>query len=140
MRPLPTEPPAMTAFRLPLSLMLALAAATASAEWLPLHEDEAVVYYVDPASRQALRRPRVRVLRDFRSPTAAGDRSARLLYEADCDARRLRLSNGIYLKRPMGEGEVSGMINSGGWLDPDTREVLGKIYRVLCDAPAGSAD
>ena len=102
------------------------------AEWTEFHADEEITYYVNPESRKEMKNPRINILRDFKAPTQNGDQSARLLYEADCENKKLRLSNGIYLKKSMGNGEVSGMINSNGWQDPTTRVVLNKIFNLLC--------
>ncbi len=105
---------------------------TSFAEWTEFHADEEITYYVNPESRKEMKNPRINVLRDFKTPTQNGDQSARLLYEADCENKKLRLSNGIYLKKSMGNGEVSGMINSNGWQDPTSRLVLNKIFNLLC--------
>lgn len=102
------------------------------ADWTEFHSDEDITYYVNPESRKELKNPRINILRDFKTPTQNGDQSARLLYEADCENKKLRLSNGVYLKKNMGNGEVSGMINSNGWQDPTTRVVLNKIFNLLC--------
>ena len=102
------------------------------AEWTEFYADEDIVYYVNPESRKELKYPRINILRDFKSPTQSGDQSAKLLYEADCENKKIRLSNGVYLKKSMGNGEVSGMINSNGWQDPNARIVLNKIYLLLC--------
>ncbi len=114
-------------------LLCLLLADTAWAEWSLLHEDEEILYFVDPSSKNALQRPRIAILREFRRPDAAGNHSARLLYEADCENKQLRLMSGVYLKKSMGNGEVSGMINSNGWMNPANRPVLQKIYVSLCD-------
>ncbi len=102
------------------------------AEWIEFHADDEITYYVNPESRKDMKNPRINILRDFKIPTQNGDQSARLLYEADCENKKLRLSNGVYLKKSMGSGEVSGMINSNGWQDPTTRVVLNKIFNLLC--------
>jgi hypothetical protein len=106
------------------------------AEWILIHEDEAIRYFADPASIKAMKFPKMKVLRDFKEVTLNGDYSARLMYEADCENRRVRLANGVYLKKAMGEGEVSGMINSNGWQNIDAREVLTKVYGMLCPTTA----
>ena len=102
------------------------------ADWTEFHADDDITYYVNPESRKDMKNPRINILRDFKIPTQNGDQSARLLYEADCENKKLRLSNGVYLKKSMGNGEVSGMINSNGWQDPTTRVVLNKIFNLLC--------
>jgi hypothetical protein len=109
---------------------------TSFAEWTEFHTDEEITYYVNPESRKEMKNPRINILRNFKTPTQNGDQSARLLYEADCENKKLRLSNGIYLKKSMGNGEVSGMINSNGWQDPTTRVVLNKIFNLLCTTQA----
>ena len=105
---------------------------TSFAEWTEFHADDEITYYVNLESRKDMKNPRINILRDFKIPTQNGDQSARLLYEADCENKKLRLSNGVYLKKSMGSGEVSGMINSNGWQDPTTRVVLNKIFNLLC--------
>ena len=114
------------------SAALILIPSTSFAEWTEFHADDEITYYVNPESRKEMKNPRINILRDFKTPTQNGDQSARLLYEADCENKKLRLSNGIYLKKSMGNGEVSGMINSNGWQDPTTRVVLNKIFNLLC--------
>ncbi len=109
---------------------------TSIAEWTEFHADEEITYYVNPESRKEMKNPRINILRDFKTPTQNGDQSARLLYQADCENKKLRLSNGIYLKKSMGNGEVSGMINSNGWQDPTSRVVLNKIFNLLCTGQA----
>ena len=109
---------------------------TSFAEWIEFHADEEITYYVNPESRKEMKNPRIIILRDFKTPTQNGDQSARLLYEADCENKKLRLSNGIYLKKSMGNGEVSGMINSNSWQDSTTRVVLNKIFNFLCTGQA----
>jgi hypothetical protein len=109
---------------------------TSFADWTEFHADEEITYYVNPESRKEMKNPRISILRDFKTPTQNGDQSARLMYEADCENKKLKLSNGIYLKKSMGNGEVSGMINSNGWQDPSTRVVLNKIFNLLCTGQA----
>lgn len=115
-----------------LSVLLMMPALPALAGWEPLFEDEQLVYYIDPATRGDKPRPRVRILRDFKQPTEQGDQSAKLLYEADCASNKVRMMSGVYKKGKMGEGEVSGMINSSGWADAGARPVLTLIYNALC--------
>lgn len=79
--------------------------------------------------------PRINVLRDFKIPKPSGDQSAKLLYEANCEKNLIRLMSGIYLKKKMGTGKVSGMINSNGWINPQSRPVLEKIHAALCGTP-----
>ena len=101
------------------------------AEWTEFHADEEITYYVNPESRKDLKNPRIHILRDFKTPTQSGDQSARLMYEADCENKKIRLANGVYLKKSMGNGEVSGMINSNGWQDADARIVLTNSYGAI---------
>lgn len=115
-----------------LSLVLMAPALPALAGWEPLYEDEQLVYYIDPATKGDKPRPRVRILRDFKAPNEQGDQSAKLLYEADCASNKVRMMSGVYKKGKMGEGEVSGMINSSGWADAGARPVLTLIYNALC--------
>lgn len=111
-----------------------LCAQASQAEWTEIDEDDDTVYFLDKSTRNDAQRPRVAVLRNFKTTKASGDQSARLLYEADCDKKALRLLSGVYLKKNMGDGEVSGMINSNGWINPETRPVHQKIYAALCPA------
>lgn len=118
-----------------LFLFSLLCAQTSQAEWVEIYEDDDTVYFMDAATKNEAQRPRIAVLRNFKVAKASGDQSARLLYEADCDKKTLRLMSGVYLKKSMGNGEVSGMINSNGWMNPATRPVHQKIFAALC--PAG---
>lgn len=118
-----------------LFLFCLLSAQASQAEWAEIYEDDDTVYFLDASSKNEAQRPRIAVLRNFKVATASGDQSARLLYEADCNKKELRLMSGVYLKKSMGGGEVSGMINSNGWMNPETRPVHQKIYAALC--PAG---
>lgn len=114
-------------------LLLACFQATpAYAEWTTFFQDEEMEYFVDESTRLEKPRPRLRVLRKFHRPTAQGDQSAKLLYEADCPSRKLRMMSGTYNKGQMGDGEVSGMINSSGWLAADSRPVLQTLFSLLC--------
>ena len=108
------------------------------AEWTEIHADNEMLYYYDLSTRLAGSKPRISALRSFRQPTAHGDQSAKLLYEADCTNQKIRMMSGIYTKNKTGDGEVSGMINSNGWMDPSSRIVLEKIFAALCelDSPA----
>ena len=115
-----------------LSVLLTGPARPAFAGWEPLFEDDQLVYYIDPATRSDKPRPRVRILRDFKEPNQRGDQSAKLLYEADCASGKVRMMSGVYKKGRMGEGEVSGMINSSGWADAAARPVLTLIHDALC--------
>jgi|GEM_PF-3880331 len=60
--------------------------------------------------------------------------SARLLYEANSENKTLRLLSGVYVKKSMGRGAVSGMIRSNGWVHLETRPVHQKMYAALCQA------
>ena len=113
-------------------LLACLQAGQAHAEWAAFFQDDEMEYFVDEATRLEKPRPRLRVLRKFHRPTAQGDLSAKLLYEADCPSRKLRMMSGTYNKGSMGDGEVSGMINSPGWLAADSRPVLQTLFRLLC--------
>lgn len=103
------------------------------AEWTEFHADNDIQYYYDLSTRLGGPKPRISALRSFRVPTAHGDQSARLLYEADCEGKKIRLMSGIYSKNKTGDGEVSGMINSNGWLNPSSRVVLEKLFAALCE-------
>jgi hypothetical protein len=103
------------------------------AEWVEIHADESTQYYYDLSTRLSGNKPRISALRSFRQPTAHGDQSARLLYEADCANKKIRLMSGVYTKNKTGDGEVSGMINSNGWMDPSSRIVLEKLFAALCE-------
>jgi hypothetical protein len=112
-------------------------AALCHAEWTEIHADNDMLYYYDLSTRLGGPKPRISALRSFRVPTAHGDQSARLLYEADCEGKKIRLMSGVYSKNKTGNGEVSGMINSNGWMNPSSRVVLEKLFSVLCEsAPA----
>jgi hypothetical protein len=103
------------------------------AEWTEIHADNETLYYYDLSTRLAGPKPRISALRSFRQPTAYGDQSAKLLYEADCASQKIRLMSGVYTKNKTGDGEVSGMINSNGWMDPSSRIVLEKLFTALCE-------
>ena len=103
------------------------------AEWTEIHADNEMLYYYDLSTRLAGSKPRISALRSFRQPTAHGDQSAKLLYEADCTNQKIRMMSGIYTKNKTGDGEVSGMINSNGWMDPSSRIVLEKLFAALCE-------
>ena len=103
------------------------------AEWTEIHADNEMLYYYDLSTRLAGSKPRISALRSFRQPTAHGDQSAKLLYEADCTNQKIRMMSGIYTKNKTGDGEVSGMINSNGWMGPSSRIVLEKIFAALCE-------
>ena len=103
------------------------------AEWTEIHADNEMLYYYDLSTRLAGSKPRISALRSFRQPTTHGDQSAKLLYEADCTNQKIRMMSGIYTKNKTGDGEVSGMINSNGWMDPSSRIVLEKIFAALCE-------
>ena len=119
-------------------LMFLLISDLAWAEWTALDEDNEIIYFIDLSTKNIAQRPRISVLREFKKTTAAGDQSARLLYEADCEKNLLRLMSGVYLKKSMGTGEVSGMINSNGWMKPEARPILQKIYVSLCSTSGAS--
>ena len=113
-------------------LLICFQAVPAHAEWTVFFQDDDMEYFVDESTRLEKPRPRLRVLRKFHRPTAQGDLSAKLLYEADCPSRKLRMMSGTYNKGSMGDGEVSGMINSSGWLAADSRPVLQKLLIRIC--------
>lgn len=115
-----------------LILALLIYAHVSHAEWVEIYEDDDIVYFIDVTTKNKAQKPRIAVLRNFKTTTASGDQSARLMYEADCDKKVIRLISGVYLKKSMGSGEVSGMINSNGWFSPETRPVHQKIYASLC--------
>ena len=117
-----------------VSILFLLTAGSACAEWTNLHEDNDIIYFIDLSTKNIAQRPRISVLREFKQATVNGDRSAKILYEADCEKNLLRLMSGVYLKKSMGNGEVSGMINSNGWMQPAARPMLQKIYTALCAA------
>ena len=103
------------------------------AEWTEIHADQDTQHYIDLSTRLGGNKPRISALRSFRQPTAHGDQSTRLLYEADCANKKIRLMSGVYTKNKTGDGEVSGMINSNGWMDPSSRIVLEKLFAALCE-------
>ena len=105
------------------------------ADWTPIYDDEDTFYFIDLSTKNQAQRPRINVLRDFKTPKPSGDQSAKLLYEADCEKNLIRLMSGIYLTKKIGTGEVSGMINSNGWMNPQSRPVLEKIHTALCSTP-----
>ncbi len=115
-----------------VSIFFLLTAGSACAEWTALHEDNDIIYFIDLSTKNIAQRPRISVLREFKQATVNGDQSAKILYEADCEKNLLRLMSGVYLKKSMGNGEVSGMINSNGWMQPAARPILQKIYTALC--------
>ena len=119
-------------------LFFSLYTALCHAEWTEFHADNDILYYYDLSTRLAGPKPRISALRSFRQPTAHGDQSAKLLYEADCTNQKIRLMSGVYTKNKTGDGEVSGMINSNGWMDPSSRIVLEKLFAAVCerDSPA----
>lgn len=131
MAPSKTQPhPRLTSA---LILLLAcLQTGQARAEWTAFFQDDEMEYFVDESTRLEKPRPRLRVLRKFHRPTAQGDQSAKLLYEADCPSRKLRMMSGTYNKGQMGDGEVSGMINSSGWLAADSRPMLQALLIRIC--------
>lgn len=103
------------------------------AEWTAFHADSDIDYYYDLNTRLSGPKPRISALRSFKQPTAHGDQSARLLYEADCENKKIRMMSGVYSKNKTGDGEVSGMINSNGWMNPSSRVVLEKLFAALCE-------
>jgi hypothetical protein len=113
-------------------LFLSVFTALCYAEWTEIHSDNETLYYYDLSTRLDGPKPRISALRSFRQPTAHGDQSAKLLYEADCTNEKIRLMSGVYNKNKTGDGEVSGMINSNGWMDPSSRIVLEKLFAALC--------
>lgn len=114
-------------------LFLTVLTSPCQAEWTEIHADQDTLYYYDLSTRLGGKKPRISALRSFRQPTSHGDQSARLLYEADCENKKIRLMSGVYTKNKTGDGEVSGMINSNGWMDPSSRIVLEKVYAALCE-------
>ena len=114
-------------------LLLTVCTALCHAEWTEFHADNETLYYYDLSTRLAGPKPRISALRSFLQPTAHGDQSAKLLYEADCSNQKIRLMSGVYTKNKTGDGEVSGMINSNGWMDPSSRVVLEKLFAALCE-------
>ena len=114
-------------------LFFSICSALCHAEWTEIHADNETLYYYDLTTRLAGPKPRISALRSFRQPTVHGDQSAKLLYEADCTNQKIRLMSGVYTKNKTGDGEVSGMINSNGWMDPSSRVVLEKLFAALCD-------
>ena len=113
-------------------LLICFQSVPAHAEWTAFFRDDDMEYFLDESTRLDKPRPRLRVLRKFHRPTAQGDLSAKLLYEADCPSRKLRMMSGTYNKGSMGDGEVSGMINSPGWLAADSRPVLQALFGLMC--------
>ncbi|MEY4466359.1 MAG: hypothetical protein RIR21_152 [Pseudomonadota bacterium] len=120
------------------ALFFSVCTSLCHAEWTEIHADNEMLYYYDLSTRLAGPKPRISALRSFRQPTAHGDQSAKLLYEADCTNQKIRMMSGVYTKNKTGDGEVSGMINSNGWMDPSSRIVLEKLFAALCelDSPA----
>ena len=120
------------------ALFFSVCTSLCHAEWTEIHADNEMLYYYDLRTRLAGPKPRISALRSFRQPTAHGDQSAKLLYEADCTNQKIRMMSGVYTKNKTGDGEVSGMINSNGWMDPSSRIVLEKLFAALCelDSPA----
>ena len=115
-------------------LFFSVCTALCHAEWTEFHSDDETLYYYDLSTRLVAPKPRISALRSFRQPKAHGDQSAKLLYEADCTNQKIRLMSGVYTKNKTGDGEVSGMINSNGWMDPSSRIVLGKLFAALCES------
>jgi hypothetical protein len=114
-------------------LFFSVSTALCHAEWTEIHADNETLYYYDLRTLLAGPKPRIYALRSFRLPNAHGDQSAKLLYEADCTNQKIRLMSGVYTKNKTGDGEVSGMINSNGWMDPSSRIVLEKLFAALCE-------
>ena len=114
-------------------LFFSLCKSLSHAEWTEIHADNDILYYYDLSTLLAGPKPRISALRSFRQPTAHGDQSAKLLYEADCTNQKIRMMSGVYTKNKTGDGEVSGMINSNGWMDPSSRIVLEKLFAALCE-------
>ena len=114
-------------------LFFSLCTSLSHAEWTEIHAENDIFYYYDLSTRLAGPKPRISALRSFRQPTAHGDQSAKLLYEADCTNQKIRMMSGVYTKNKTGDGEVSGMINSNGWMDPSSRIVMEKLFAALCE-------
>lgn len=125
-------PLSVSTARTAILLLACIQASTAHAEWTSYFQDDEVEYFLDESTRLEKPRPRLRVLRRFHQPTAQGDKSVKLLYEADCPSRKLRMMSGTYNKGAMGDGEVSGMINSSGWLSADSRPALQALLANMC--------
>ena len=125
-------PLSVSTIRTAILLLACIPASAAYAEWTSYFQDDEMEYFLDESTRLEKPRPRLRVLRRFHQPTAQGDKSVKLLYEADCPSRKLRMMSGTYNKGSMGDGEVSGMINSSGWLSADSRPALKALLAKIC--------
>ena len=96
---------ARTAARLSVLLFLVAVAETASAEWrLLIVTPPQDTYYVDPATKTSGKKPRVTTMLNGRSRETR--MSNKVVWEADCDRRRVRaLSRVGYEKRYL-QGKV----------------------------------
>lgn len=103
------------AIRLASCLLLALAAAPASAGWEKYAETEAAVLYLDPASiRKDGNFRRVWELHDFRKPDGAGALSQRFLWEIECSANQYRRVASSSHSEPQLGGAIVQMSSDSG--------------------------
>ena len=124
--------------RLVLSLLLALAAAPAWAEWVRVKEypSEGLVRYYDNATIQKDNNLRkVWLLIDLKARNNNGEMSVRFLLEFDCKEKRGRSLSGTGYTDSMGRGGVlpSPADNKpSAWDDVEPEEPIADLFRIVC--------
>lgn len=120
--------------RLILTLLLALAAAPAWAEWVNLSETDTATHYIDPATiRKDGNLRRVWELQDLKQRHKDGEMSRRVLAEYDCKEERRRFLSISGHSEPMARGNVLDTDYSPGewrYIPPNTPSE--SVLRFVC--------
>ena len=117
-----------------LVVVLAGAAATAQAGWVPVDATETSYDYLDPGSIRvegSLRR--VWTLHDLAQADADGDRSYRSLLEFHCPESRYRNLQTLFHAGSMGTGRMTGRTpQPGAWRRVQADSVAATVMRRVC--------
>ena len=117
-----------------IMVLLVMTAGPAWAEWAQFGETNDEVLYIDQTTiNKDGQYRRVWTLTDLKAPNAAGDRSAKLLFEYDCKEQRVRILQVDNFRQPMAAGEITGGTNKpGDWRGIAPKTAAEEVLKLAC--------
>ncbi len=116
-----------------LCTCLLLCAVPAWAGWEKFATNaESSTIYLDPGTRKSGELPRIWMLVDYAEPDRFGKRSAKVLWQADCQGGRTKALTYVHFEERMGTGRADTNNESGDWIYPAPDSIIAEVYAYLC--------
>jgi hypothetical protein len=116
-----------------LQLLFTFISTNALADWSHLATASGSDHFIDTSTLKYGARPTAWTLINFANATEEGDKSYKILREADCEGNKLRGIAWRYYKEGMGAGKLSGIDDTPGeWRYVSPESVTEILFKILC--------